>query len=253
MQWSIGVTTVPERRDTTLPRTLASLQAAGWDNVRLFQDGVNLSHCNLHSEFYTYRNPRIGAWANWLLGLQELKLRQPLADRYLICQDDVVFSKHVRQYIDKTWAWTTQCRQWLNLYTQNQNEQVIAGKPIGWMESAELVGGGRGIQVHQGALALVFSNQAVEALLGHPIVIRKCVGSKATVNIDGSVGQAMNAMGWREMIHNPSLVDHIGADCSIIDRQIDEEVKHHLRAHVRAPLPKCLSFRGEEFDCLNLL
>lgn len=55
-RWSYGVTTVTERRDTLLPQTLASLKAAGWDNPRLFVDGVNggFDHFGLP---VTYRDP----------------------------------------------------------------------------------------------------------------------------------------------------------------------------------------------------
>lgn len=247
--WAVGLTTVSERKDTTLPRTLASLKAAGWSEVRLFVDGC--SQGTVFQEPVTFRWPRIGAWANWHLGLLELHLREPNADAYMMVQDDVVFCKNVRQHLERTMPRSKS--SWLNLYTVDQNESVISNKPIGWHEAASLVGqGANNRQVNKGALALVFSNQAVESLLSHSSIVSKCRGSKPKTNIDGTVGTALNALGHREMIHNPSLVDHIGGDCSIIERQIEQEVKDKKRAHVRATLPKCLSFRGEEFDCLNL-
>lgn len=252
MLWSVGLTTVSERKDTTLPRTLASLKAAGWSEVRLFVDGC--SQGTVFQEPVTFRWPRIGAWANWHLGLLELHLREPNADAYMMVQDDVVFSKNVRQLLDKTLERRLVTKHWHNLYTVDQNEQVINGQSLGtWHEAALLMGqGASNRQVNKGALALVFSNQAVEELLSHPSVVNKCRSGRPKTNIDGTVGTALNALGHREMIHNPSLVDHIGGDCSIIERQIEQEVKDKKRAHVRATLPKCLSFRGEEFDCLNL-
>lgn len=253
MKWSVGLTTMPERRDTTLPCTLTSLCATGWDEARLFVDGVEDDPVYYDCDA-TFRQPQIGAWANWCLGLTELHLREPNADAYLMCQDDVVFSKNVRQYIEKRWhqrAGIMHGNGWLNLYTVSENEQVIADKQLGtWHKSAEW---NPGRQVGRGALALAFSNQCVEALLSHPSVVTKCRSGRPTTGIDGTVTDALNALGWREWVSNPSLCDHIGGNCSIIDRQVNELVQNHKRASIRGELPKCQSFKGVEFDCLNLL
>lgn len=253
LSWACGVTTVPERRETTLPKTLESLKQAGFTVSRLAVDGTQ--DWTSYQAEASFRFPRIGAWGSWITLLLELHLREPNADRYLMVQDDVVFCRNVKTYLERTIAHSLRTnKQWFNLYTFDQNEQVIAGKPTGWHAAAELTGqGGNGRQVNKGALALVFSNACVEALLSHPSIVGKCRGSRAKTNIDGSVGGALNQLGWREMIHNPSLVDHIGGDCSIIEKQIEKEVELKQRAHVRGVLPKCQSFRGTEFDCLELL
>ena len=175
-------------------------------------------------------------------------------------QDDVVFSKNVRQHVERCWRPSLgsispmELKGWLNLFTFDLNEQVIAAKPLGtWHESAELIGSGKkGRQCGKGALAYVFSNQGVEALLSHPTMIAKCRSSRPRTGVDGAVTDAMNAMGWREWVSNPSLCDHIGGDCSVIDKQIDAEVKSGNRPHVRPGFPKCQTFSGTEFDCLSL-
>ena len=41
MKWAYGITTVPSRRENLFERTLQSLAVAGFDNPRLFVDGVD--------------------------------------------------------------------------------------------------------------------------------------------------------------------------------------------------------------------
>src|SRR6185503_20920621 len=78
--WAYGVTTVPSRRETTLPRTLASLAAAGFASPRLRVDDVE--------------NDRLYAPGNWWLLLHELWIRsEGGADFYAIFQDDVIAAK----------------------------------------------------------------------------------------------------------------------------------------------------------------
>jgi hypothetical protein len=55
----------------------------------------------LDRQYLTQRDEVLGAWPNWFLGLAELYERDAGADAYLIVQDDVVFSRNVRRYLEQ--------------------------------------------------------------------------------------------------------------------------------------------------------
>jgi hypothetical protein len=98
--WSVGVTTAP-RRLATLGDCLRSLAHAGWIEPRIFAepDGA------IPREFSTLptsrRDRTLGAFPNWYLGLCELLLREPRAEAYLMCQDDVVLAAGLREYLER--------------------------------------------------------------------------------------------------------------------------------------------------------
>lgn len=245
MKWAYGVTTVPSRFDDLLPRTLASLNLAGFDAPRLFIDGDG-GKLRSHGWTYemTYRMPRIRTYGNWILGLAELLIRNPAADRYAMFQDDFVTYKNLRQYLEKS-PYPT--RGYLNLYTFPSNQDVApldsAGRVrVGWYEARELQCGavvdGKKQQTGRGAVALVFNRDAVLTLLQHQHMVERPLDSTyGHRKIDGGIVTAMNKAGWREYVHNPSLTQHIG-DVSSMGN------KPHKRA---------TSFRGPEFDALDLL
>src|SRR5690348_4917848 len=99
-RWSYGVTTVLERRDNLLPRTLKSLAAGGFDKPRLFVDGCPAaSYYDGFGLEVTIRNPRIRTHPHWVLSLLELFGRDPTADRFALFQDDLVCYKNLRDYL----------------------------------------------------------------------------------------------------------------------------------------------------------
>lgn len=219
LRWAYAVTTIPLRRRDLLPRTLASLAAAGFDRPHLFVDG-DRDGKSWSAEFgcpVTCRDaPNVRTAGHWVLSLYELYCRDPAADRYLVSQDDAAFVRDLRTYLDR-------CpypeRSWLNLYTTRENLYVGNGV-AGWHEAAELKDGvvyhGRRQQCGRGAVALVFDRPAVVALLGSPhLAARPQDCDWGHRRIDGGVSQAMNQMGFREFVHQPSLVQHTGAVSSI--------------------------------------
>src|SRR5262249_16062745 len=119
-----------------------------------------------------------------------------------------------------------------NLYTFPENEVLarIAGQEkVGWYETNQL---GRG------AVALVFSRDAVVLLLKSQTIVQKPTEvNRPTSAVDGAVVCAMRIAGWKEYCHYPSLTQHVG-DVSSMGNP------HH---------PKSNSFRGEGFDALTLL
>lgn len=253
MRWAYGVTTHPSRRKRLLPRTLASLAAGGFPKPRLFIDGVTCADGHSYEQEFrlevTCRWPHMRTFANWLMGLAELYMREPGADRYAMFQDDLVCCVNLRQYLER-------CRYeektYWNLLTFPENQALC----LKASDSSPLVGWYPSNQKGKGAVGLVFSRPAVLALLTNqePKKAHRLSGIEAgAVNtymlerpmsagrghkvVDGGVVSALKLAGYREMVHNPSLVLHTGELSTL--------------GHPR--FPDAPSFRGENFDALGLL
>ena len=224
------MTAVRQRlEDGLLGRTLASLSAAGFDAPRLFVDGDRDGHewTRLGCEV-TFRCPAVRTFGAWWLAAVELYLREPHADRYAVFQDDMVACRNLRSYLEMS---TYPERAYLNLFTDPSNTRDA----VGWSESATL--GDCVSQGGRGAVALVFSNEALRTLLSHKhFVDRPLDLDRGHRAVDGGIVTAMNKAGWREHIHNPSLVQHTG-DVSSMGNM----------PHIPAP-----SFPGESFDATTL-
>lgn len=271
LKWAVGITTVPSRRSSLLPRTLASLQEAGFGTGRLFVDGArgatDYEYDRLGLEI-TVRYPAIRSYGNWLLSLLELYVRQPDADRYAMFQDDLVTYANLRQYLE---SWYPD-RGYLNLYTFPSNQALAPrntdhSQKVGWYESNQLGRGAVGLVFNRDAVRVLLTNQSSETLTtdhqpspagpsifppGRTPDTPPPVGKETAVahmidkpmdchrgwrSIDGAVVTAMQKAGWREYVHYPSLTQHTGAVSSMGN-------KPHLLA---------TSFRGEGFDALSLL
>jgi hypothetical protein len=269
MKWAIGLTTVPQRRDSLLPRTLLSLRKAGFDQrIRLLVDGLrpenvcqwsgasDLSGCDISARW-----PKIGAYPSWLLGLTEVFLRDPTASRYMMCQDDFVCCRSLRAYLS-TIDYPSPTA-YLNLYTFPRNQALCPRRDTtrgpntgdqlrGWYPSDQ-----RGL----GAVALIFCREAVLQMLTSqppygpllpeqpcspyppaPVVPRTLLlrpsddPERGLAAIDGGIAWALRLAGWTEYVHNPSLVQHVG----------------HRSTLGNAPHPQALSFPGEDFDAMTL-
>ena len=226
--WSYGVTTVPLRIEGLLPRTLKSLAGAGFDEPQLFVDGAkNTAQYERFGLSIACHFPTIRIFGNWVLALWELYVRSPSADRYAIFQDDFVTYKNLRQYLDQC-AYPDQ--GYWNLYTFPQN-QILAPTDgsTGWYLSN---------QCGKGAVALVFSHEAVTTLLVQPYMVARPQDCKrGWCAVDGGIISAFKKVGWKEYVHNPSLVQHTGIVSSMRN-------KPHQLAE---------SFRGEDFDAMELI
>lgn len=225
MKWAYGVTAHGSRIDTLLPRTLSSLEKAGFFYPFVFMDGLSTRSLP-NSGPWVRRSSQVGAFANFYLGLVELHMRYPDANRYAMFQDDIVCCRNLREYLEVT---SFPAKGYLNLYTTACNEKSLGGFSLS-------------DQWGRGAIALVFSNEGLRTLLSTPSFVnhRKNVhnGYKA---IDKAVMEAYKSIGWREFIHNPGLVQHTGVGVSVVG---NNSKKEHRESRV---------FAGEDFDALSLL
>lgn len=205
MNWSVGVTTVPERFDVLLPGTLASLKEAGFDELRLFIDGQKADFAHRFAAYpCTERYPRVGPFGNWWLSLLELYIREPHADRYALFQDDIQAARGLRMYLEKCEypAGPDNPGYW-NLLTLRSNDKATKAGP-GWHVSNQL---GRG------AAGLVFNNFAVQLILQSPHIVDRVQDPvRGWRAIDGGVVDAMRKAGGKEYVHNPTLVKHVGKE-----------------------------------------
>jgi len=235
--WAYGVTTVLERRDDLLPRTLASLKVGGFDAPRLFVDG-----CAGGREWerfgleMTFRSPKIRTHGNWVLTLSEIFIRNPQAQRYAIFQDDFVTSRNLRVYLETSYPDGKDGRErgYLNLYTMPSNQSII---PTEGQTGRQRHGWHLSNQFGRGAVALVFNREAVLALLtSEHMVGRPMDANRGHKAVDGGIVDSMRKAGWREYVHNPSLVQHTGEVSSMGNK----------------PHKQATSFRGEDFDLLEI-
>lgn len=251
--WTIGLTTVPGRKYDLLPRTLASLKAAGWNRVRLFVDGCGPAEAkeyeDRHGQEVTAREPRIRAFGNFVLGLAELYVRNPVADRYMMVQDDVEVYRNLRAYLDRQ---PFPKQGYWNLYSAFENEAevapVLASGKTGWTEGTVMRSKDgktehpRRLQRGRGALALVFDREGVIRVLSYMGTIQKPAHADRGYRlIDGAVVTAMNEQGWREWVHAPTLANHLGLRSSI------------ERSTGQPHYPPARTWRGAGYDALEML
>lgn len=256
LHWTYGVTTLPARRETYLPTTLESLRKAGFPSPRLFVDGCQNSQASSWEDEFglpvTARWPKVRAYANWLLALVELYLRNPLCDRYALFQDDILVGGNLRAYLDRCpypvfkqagHGRPHQPHGYWSLYTNPFNQSLCPyeGRWQGWYPADQ-----RG----KGACGLVFDLATVKTLLSAPKAAAHMIDrvdpnternqkepGRQYAAIDGAVLDALKAAGWLEYVHNPSLVQHVGTVSSM----------NH------GTFPKAPTFRGEDFDHMTLI
>lgn len=242
MKWAYGITTVKERAQTYLPRTLQSLAAAGFDAPRLFvDDESNCFERVFNAPFSanpfptTYRSPRVRTYGNWLLALVELVIREPSVERYALFQDDLIAVRDVKSYLE-------QCRYdpkgYWNLYTFPENQAKFPVNPAPERQQSQQRGWFTSNQRGRGALGLVFSRDVAYKLLASPHTWTRLPDpQRGWQAVDGAVVTALAHQGIKEFVHNPSLLQHTGDTSSM--------------NHPKQPLT--LTFPGEHSSALDLL
>lgn len=210
-RWAVAVTTVPSRLELLLPQTLHSLKRAGFPDPRLFVDGIkDIQWCGLE---VTCRKPAVGVYPNWYLTLHELVVRDPAAHYYAIFQDDCVCCANLRAYLDSC---QYPNKGYWNLLTFKENVDALAK-----VRSDKVVGNGwheaRAKWKGLGAVGLVFDRKAAVELLASRMMLMKHFSGPAGSQrkADGAIVEAMNAVGFKEYVHNPSLIQHMGQASTI--------------------------------------
>lgn len=222
MEWAYGITTVPNRCQTLLPRTLESLANAGFDRPILFVDGMDENWVPPSKiGGLVMHHPKVGHIPNWALALSHLYHTKPHAQRYAIFEDDLLATKGLRIYLDR---WYPE-RGFLNLITHPENLVLTQGIE-GWHESN---------QKGRGAVGLVFNRECARSILSSHIFLDHTHHQRPEA-ADYLVIESLNVLGYKEYIHCPTLIQHIGGGQSVLGHQYGE-------------MP---GWRGEDFDLTQL-
>jgi hypothetical protein len=210
--WAVGVTTAP-RNHPTLDWTLDSLVRAGWEPSRLFED-LPTAIARRHAKWpVSTREPAMGAWPNYYLGLGELVLRHPDADAYLMVQDDVIFydRQNLRAYLEDV-LWPTDPPGLISLYCSS----VYTRPESGWFRLEQ--------PWVWGALAFIFPSALARAFVADYRVLshRWSHPTRGLRAIDILIGAWADFHRTPVYYPCPSLAQHIG-DTSTLSTSFQAE------------------------------
>jgi hypothetical protein len=154
----------------------------------------------------TSRDEQVGAWPNYYLALMELLMREPLADAFMLVQDDVQFycRENVREYLEQT-LWIGPTPGIVSLYCATPNTRDERGwfkLPGSWNYSA---------------LAFIFPRAVAQQLVVAPAVFRHrwVAGDEGRVRIPDVISDWAVATSTPFYYPSPSLVQHIGETSAI--------------------------------------
>lgn len=173
-QWAVAVTTAP-RPQPTLERTLTSLAATGFPEPLLVSDAT-----------------RAGSWPTWLAALKRLLEGRPDATAYLVVQDDVIFCRKLRSYLERT-LWPSETAALCSPFCPAAYRRPTAGwhrENHGWY--------------------LV----AAQCWAIPPATARRMVAELSRIDsfsrVDAIVGRWARDAGLDCWYHTPSLAQHLG-------------------------------------------
>ena len=183
--WAVAVTTAP-RPKPTLQQTLASLERAGFGHLHVVDD-----------------RGKSGAWPSWLRALRGLLAEHPEAEALLICQDDAVFYRGLRQYLEQS-LWPGSRVAVCSPYCPALYRWPQSGwhrEDHGW----DLVG----------AVCWAIPRITAKILLGDLGQVR------ADRQIDARIGRWARRTGRSVWYHTPSLVQHVAPTNSALGHNLD--------------------------------
>ena len=229
--WVVGILHGP-REENYLNRTWKSLEDAGWENPIIFSDGVEYDWSK-----QTRRDEPLGAFGNFCCALMELFMRCPRDGNILLIQDDVVFCRNTREYLESI-VFPTHASH-AKIYIPSIAEDELR-KTRDLDEKARGFHELRGPVSSYGAQAYVFTHQqAMALLLSYPLLYHRHNNSRGHKNIDGAVYRTTANRNKHEYVHVPSLCQHIGQTSSL--------------GHEWQRQSTSTTFPGEKFDAMELL
>ena len=205
--WAIGITVSPRPNKTEYhTRTIDSVIKAGWNAPHLFAEPeINIEDRHL-SLPRTDRKKVYGCWKNWFEGLKELVETYPDADCYGMIQDDVVFCRGVRIFLEKA-LWPNTDVGLVSVFTPSHYSETkpgfyrrnYSGKL--WM-----------------AQTFFFPPGRAKSCISHKV----CTGHKGDRNIDNIVGRWLNRIKCPPYYFSPSLAQHIGETSTLWDNSLNQ-------------------------------
>jgi hypothetical protein len=230
-RWAVAVTTAP-RKPATLERSLRSLAAAGFTDVRVFAEpGSTVPKWDV----VAVHERTLGPFQNWRTSLAALRDEKPDAEFYAVFQDDVLYSRGLKEFLESD-LWFADDIGFVSPYRSEGKK--VKGRFIAsekYMDRREPLRErcrlGNGLW---GALTYVMPRASVDVLLAdEALKIRERT-------IDLAIHPTLAAKGLRAWYYNPSLAEHMKGASSLDHGQ-------------GRGMNSGKTFRGEEFDCLSLL
>jgi len=181
MDWHVSVITT-KREVPTLETTLNSLADAGWDNVAVYSD----------------RNKR-GPYWNWryAVAYTYARIRRIDASRVLISEDDALYTRGLRKYLDRT----DLPDGVVSLYTASPNHRSDSR---GWNQVSTI----KPIRTY-GALAITFPTYLL------PLMNQEPAKPEWTDKTDHAIGLWCRMHEVPYWCHTPSFVKHIGDNSTL--------------------------------------
>lgn len=189
-EWKVGVVTT-KRIVSTLDTSLESIDKAGW----------SLSTIVSSRSKTTAMDTWIKCLSTLMLQATESRIRSVSKKkfRFLICEDDVLLSENLRNYLDST----TIPDGVVSLYTASSNHN---SRP-GWHAISNVP------RHAHGALTYVFDEEVACDIVDDAAEISKLSGGAT----DRAVGYFCKRHGIPYWCHSPSFVYHLGEGLSVVD------------------------------------
>lgn len=205
-RWAVGITTAP-RATPTLQRSLESLAAAGWDLAGCCTVFAEPESAEVNGIPSVQRLERAGAWGNWFQGFKQLVEQNPDADAYFMLQDDVLYCRGLREYLEATlWPEDLDRIAWVSLYCSAKHAAPEGPVIHQWPAGKFL----------WGALAYVFPPAAARSLLLH-----ERIHAYTQNKIDLRISYWAKWAGRQGWYFRPSLVQHIRGPSTLAHGQGD--------------------------------
>ena len=189
--WAVGITSAP-RDESTLQKSVESLLQTGFYPTVFAEPDTDLNGIDVP---VVQREELLGGWTNWLTTLTDLLKAN--ADAILICQDDVIYAKGIREYINLNWPAGAEM---VSLYCSSSYK---GDSPFIKQMPAR-----HGMY---GALALAIARPTAERMAEG----RMFQEYSKQKGVDGVIGRWARKQGIEIHICNPSLAQHIGDTSTI--------------------------------------
>ena len=212
----VGITAAPRNGDDCLTRTVASLERAGFDSqFRIFAEpDTDTDGPALLPHVVVRRMLRLGEYHNWISAVGTLLDNSGDLTAILTVQDDVVFCRNVREFLE--------CRLWpspecgaVQVYTGNRYRGQ-KDFPRGLVKLPR-----RYLRDMNAACAIAFRPGVAAEILSyaeqHPWRGRRLPGHPPAdvQELDSFIGTALLDLGHEVWCCNPSLGYHIGENSAL--------------------------------------
>lgn len=216
IQIAVGVVTAPRPGPPLTGRCWDSLRSAGFEaeDILVFAEpGTPDPRLRDGSMDVVWRGHRYGEWRNWIYSLRELLNRRPWANAVMMVQDDTLFLRHVRDWLEAS-LWPSALCGAVQVYTsrgyrhQPRGISRVEGRKHRWLLAA---------------CATIFPRPIAEKIVKYGLTagwrghtVKEIEDPARKEGVDTFIGQALRSVSRELWVHNPTLVKH-DSDQSSLD------------------------------------